>query len=83
MISSMMSARMTSPMPARCGDVRCSDLNADLALAQQLGERGNDDGAGDRTGQAAPPADDQHGHDQEGEIEVKIFDPYDAEEMRE
>ena len=79
----MIRARIASPRPAGAASVGPADVEADLGLAEKLGQRRDDQRAGDRAGEAAHAADHQHRHDQEGEVEVEGLDPHRAEEMGE
>src|ERR1700733_7318126 len=66
----------------RRADGGLADLHADFDLAQKLSQHRDHERAGDGTGETAAAADDQHRHDQEGEIEIEIFDAHDPEKMR-
>src|SRR6516164_5355997 len=70
------------PHAGRRADRGLTDLKADFDLPEQFGQDGDHDSARDRAGEASAAAYDQHRHDQEGEIEIKILDPHNAEEMR-
>ena len=82
MMSSMISARIASPRPGGAAIVVPPMRDADLGLTQKLGQRGDDERAEHRAGQAAHAADHQHRDDQEGEVEIEGLDPHRAEEMR-
>ena len=79
----MISARIASPSPGGAASLVPPTQMPISSLPQELGQRGDDERAEHRAGQAAHPADDQHRDDQEGEVEVEGLDPHRAEEMRE